>query len=317
MNEPLEPRGSVRGHLSVDEVSECAFGAEEAAAGLLGHLAECAVCAGEVEDVRSALALLAEFPEPEVPESVVIRLDAAVEREWQQRDRAAEAAAQAAFAPGRGARRSSRDGGRGNSRRSGRGWRGLRVPITALAVICGGAVGLGVLIANVNGGQQNSAASTTAGSADGGVSRGPAYAGGGAVGTEGPNAAFGQFGASASMADSALSSMAAALIHSDITKVTGSGASPSPSVSGTTTSPNVANGSVEAGLPADCTTVPQHSGFVLTAAQIETSSAEPALLVLYTPKNGEPAYGSAFAVLYAGPCPSDASKVLDQGWIDG
>jgi hypothetical protein len=131
VTEPQEPRGTTPNHLTSDELSECAFSPETAAAGWLEHAQGCAECSAELADLRLLLARLAELPEPELPESVVIRLDAAVARAWQEADAEEAAAAKAPAGTRRGRRRS---------------WRKIAVPLGSLALIALVVLGVGSLL---------------------------------------------------------------------------------------------------------------------------------------------------------------------------
>ncbi|HWG28375.1 hypothetical protein [Actinospica sp.] len=148
MTEPQEPRGAAPAHPTSDELSECAFSPETAGAGLLEHAEGCAQCSAELADLRLLLTELAALPEPEVPDSVAIRMDAAVARAWLEVDAEREAAAQAAAAPPRRGRRLS--------------WRKLAIPLGSLALIALVGVGVGVL---ANQGQSGTSASSASGAA--------------------------------------------------------------------------------------------------------------------------------------------------------
>jgi hypothetical protein len=130
VTEPQEPRGAAPAHLTSEELSECAFSPETAAEGLLGHAEGCADCAAELADLRVVLTELAALPEPELPESVAIRLDAAVARAWLEVD--AEQGAAAAAAKARRGRRPS--------------WRKIAIPLGSLSLIALAAVGIGVAL---------------------------------------------------------------------------------------------------------------------------------------------------------------------------
>jgi len=132
VTEPQEPRGATPTHLTSEELSECAFSPETAAAGLLEHAEGCAQCSAELADLRSLLTELAALPEPELPESVGIRLDAAVARAWQEFDAEQEAAAESAAATG--ARRGRRPS-----------WRRIAIPLGSLSLIALAVVGIGAL----------------------------------------------------------------------------------------------------------------------------------------------------------------------------
>lgn len=151
MTEPQEPRSTTPNHLTSDELSECAFSPETAAAGWLEHAEGCAECSGELADLRLVLAQLAELPEPELPESVAIRLDAAVARAWQEADAEQEATAASASATrGRGTRRS---------------WRKFAIPLGSLALIAVAVVGVGAVLHNVSVSSSGGASTSAAGSA--------------------------------------------------------------------------------------------------------------------------------------------------------
>ena len=144
MTEAQEPRSTTPNHLTSDELSECAFSPETAAAGWLEHAEGCGTCAGELADLRLVLAQLAELPEPELPESVAVRLDAAVARAWQEADAESSAPAPART---RGTRRS---------------WRKLAIPLGSLALIVLAVAGVGTLLHHTPG---VGASTTSAGSA--------------------------------------------------------------------------------------------------------------------------------------------------------
>jgi hypothetical protein len=130
----------VGGHLDDEMVSECAFSPEEAAAGALQHAAGCAECAARIEELSGLLASLAELPEPEIPASVLVRLDATVERAWQEADAGA----------------SGRSGAADSARK--RAWRRLLVPVAALGVLVGAVFGL----AHMAGGGSSEGSATSA-----------------------------------------------------------------------------------------------------------------------------------------------------------
>ena len=146
MTEPQEPRGTAPAHLTSDELSECAFSPETAAAGLLEHAEGCAACATELADLRLLLTELASLPEPEVPESVVVRMDAAVQRAWQEDDAEQERRAVVASANERRGRKSF--------------WQRAAVPLAAFSLIAVAAVGIGVAVSHSNGSSSSSATST-------------------------------------------------------------------------------------------------------------------------------------------------------------
>jgi hypothetical protein len=152
VTEPQEPRSTASNHLTSEELSECAFSPETAAAGWLEHADGCTACSAELADLRLLLTRLAELPEPEVPESVVIRLDAAVARAWQEAD--AEDEAKAAD-PRRGTRQS---------------WRKIAIPIGSLALIAAVAIGVGSVISSDD---TSTSSSASSGSAAGTAAAGP------------------------------------------------------------------------------------------------------------------------------------------------
>ena len=136
MTEPQEPRGAAPAHLTSEELSECAFSPETAAEGPLGHVEGCAECATELADLRVLLTELAALPEPELPESAAIRMDAAVARAWLDVDAEQEAERQAsASASAAKARRGRRPS-----------WRRIAIPLGALSLIALAAVGIGVAL---------------------------------------------------------------------------------------------------------------------------------------------------------------------------
>lgn len=163
MTEPQEPRSTTPNHLTSDELSECAFSPETAPAGWLKHAEGCAECSGRLADLRLVLAQLAELPEPELPESVAIRLDAAVARAWQEADAEQEAAAKAS-ARARGTRRS---------------WRKFAIPLSSLALIAVVVVGVGAVLDHVSSSSSGGASTTAAGAApnSNGAITNPALAG--------------------------------------------------------------------------------------------------------------------------------------------
>ena len=146
MTEPQEPRGATPAHLTTEEVSELAFSPETAAAGVLEHVHGCPRCSDEVADLRLVLTELAALPEPALPESVAIRLDAAVVRAWQEADAESEASARAAASAAVAAKR----------RRPS--WRKIAIPLGSLSLIVLAVFGIGALANN------NPSASTASGS---------------------------------------------------------------------------------------------------------------------------------------------------------
>lgn len=129
MTEPQEPRSAALEHLTDEEVSECAYSPETAAAGCLEHAEGCGRCAAEIADLQSVLAQLADLPEPAFPNEVGVRIDAALERAWQEAD--AEKAAANSRTPRRRARFS---------------WRRIAVPLGALVLVLAAGAGVGALL---------------------------------------------------------------------------------------------------------------------------------------------------------------------------
>jgi hypothetical protein len=154
--EPQEPRSTRAEHPAPEELSEFAFSPEDATAALRGHVEACRACGTEVADLRTVLASLAEFPEPVVPVSVGIRLDAAIARAWQEADAEHEAATRA----GTGVAVPSRAG----SARPRTRWHRLALPLGTLCLVVLGVIGVGELLGegNVN---ATSAGGSTAGAA--------------------------------------------------------------------------------------------------------------------------------------------------------
>lgn len=128
MTEPQEPRSAALDHLTDEEASECAFSPETAAAGWLEHAEGCARCATEITDLKLVLAQLADLPEPAFPDEVGIRIDAALERAWQEADAERDAAASPV------------------PRRARFSWRRLAVPLGALALIVAAGAGLDAVL---------------------------------------------------------------------------------------------------------------------------------------------------------------------------
>jgi hypothetical protein len=157
VTEPQEPRSTTPNHLTSDELSECAFSPETAPAGWLEHAQGCAECSAELADLRLLLTQLAALPEPELPESVVIRLDAAVARAWQQADAEQEAEQEAAASAG--ALAAARRGRRWS-------WRKIALPLGSLALIALVLLGVGSLV------RSGADSSSSSGSASAGAAQG-------------------------------------------------------------------------------------------------------------------------------------------------
>jgi hypothetical protein len=122
---------------------------------LLEHLEGCADCAAELADLRLLLTELAALPEPELPESAAIRMDAAVARAWLDVDAEQEAEREAASsaAAAAGVRRGRRPS-----------WRKIAIPLGSLSLIALAAVGVGVALDHSSSG--NSASSSAGVSAE-------------------------------------------------------------------------------------------------------------------------------------------------------
>ena len=152
MTGPQEPPSAAAGHPTSEELSELAYSPEAAPAALRGHVQDCPSCSAETAELRAVLASLATLPEPALPVSVGIRLDAAIERAWQQVDaEQQEAAGSGAAAPTAG--------------RSRKLWRRLALPLGAVCLIAVAAIGVRELIGGH--GSTESAAGSPAGPAAG------------------------------------------------------------------------------------------------------------------------------------------------------
>lgn len=281
MRNPQEPRDAVAGHLGDEEVSDCALGPEQAAAGVLEHVAGCTECAARVEELSGLLVALAALPEPEIPESVLIRLDATIEQAWKSADEEA-----------------ARTSARARTRRA-RGWRRLIVPITALGVLAGGVAGVGYLISYA--GLHGGSASHSAGSASG-SERVTAAAGEGA-----PNAL-----ASADAGLTALARQAFATGPTHVPRGTLSGGAGSAGPTQTGMQPHSQTQNHGA---AQCAQTPTRAGYTVWTEVPETYTGQNSTLVLYR-NDEEPASSTAYlAVVYAGSCPDAAAPILDQGLV--
>jgi hypothetical protein len=65
---------------------------------------------------------------------------------------------------------------------------------------------------------------------------------------------------------------------------------------------------------ASCTGYPQRAGYTVLAAAEKQFDGEPATLVVYQ-NSARPASPTVLAVVYAGPCPTVSSQILDQGVV--
>ena len=100
-----EPHRGPGIHLSVDDLSALAEGAQPAAESASEHLVGCAACRGEVDAIAQLLAAFEALEPPQLPQGVAIRIDAALAREAAARasmpNAAAESASTAAKLSGR------------------------------------------------------------------------------------------------------------------------------------------------------------------------------------------------------------------------
>lgn len=76
-----EPRRGPGVHLSTDDLSALAEGAQPAAEGASEHLLDCAACRDEVDAIAQLLAAFETLEAPQLPQEVAIRIDAALARE--------------------------------------------------------------------------------------------------------------------------------------------------------------------------------------------------------------------------------------------
>ena len=97
-----EPRRGPDIHLSIDDLSALAEGAQPTAEGASEHLAGCAACRGEVDAIAQLLAAFETLEPPRLPQEVAIRIDAALARETAARAGAPNANASAASATAAG-----------------------------------------------------------------------------------------------------------------------------------------------------------------------------------------------------------------------
>jgi hypothetical protein len=153
-----EPRGGPGTHLSAEDLSALAEGAQPSAEGAAEHLLECAACRGEVDAMSELLAQFEEWDAPAMPQEVAIRIDASLARESAARAATAEHPAAAAAAARASEAAASPEGTLSGSAQSGtssagdapkprrRRWRpapGLVWSLAALVLIAGG---LGLII---------------------------------------------------------------------------------------------------------------------------------------------------------------------------
>lgn len=137
-----EPRREPGVHLSAEDLSAVAEGAQPAAEGASEHLLGCAECRADADAITRLVAALAAMDRPSIPQHVGIRIDAALAREARARALAHTAASGApssssAESGPAAAARSTRGGAPGQRRR----WRpsrGLGWGLASLAVLAGG-----------------------------------------------------------------------------------------------------------------------------------------------------------------------------------
>jgi hypothetical protein len=63
-----------------------------------------------------------------------------------------------------------------------------------------------------------------------------------------------------------------------------------------------------------CPSYPQRAGYSVLTTAAKQFDGEPATLVVYQNDTG-PASNTVFAVVYAGPCPTSSSQILDEGSV--
>lgn len=308
-----EPRRGPGTHLSVEDLSALAEGAEPSAAGAAGHLLECAACRGEVDAMSDLLAQFEEWDAPPIPRDVAIRIDAALARE--SAARAATAGHPAAVARTRRETASSTSthfpastlsdsessdsespdrrpptvassGNASPPRR--RRWRpapGLSLALATLVLIAGG---LGLILKFASSGGQtasNSAASGSAATTPFASQRGPALNGA----NSGPEANGAQSSAPLSPALHAASSRLAAW-----------------------TDQALSVHKVDALLASPCLDDPAFVGKHALAVANGNYNGSPATLVVYTAPSD---LATVIAVVYAAPCATNGYRVLDSGLV--
>lgn len=70
----------------------------------------------------------------------------------------------------------------------------------------------------------------------------------------------------------------------------------------------------DSGAQGNCSSYPQRPGFQVLSTSERAFEGGPATLVVYQNDQG-PASAPVYAVVYAGPCPTSSSQVLDQGYV--
>ncbi|MGH6657830.1 MAG: hypothetical protein ACRDVE_21800 [Actinocrinis sp.] len=178
-----EPRREPGVHLSAEDLSALAEGAQPGVAGADGHLADCAACRAEVDAISELFAAFEILDTPPMPTDVAIRIDAALARESADRAKA-PASYNGAASP------------MANATVRRRRWltsRGLGWALASLVVVAGGTTAI-VSALSSGGGTTASSASASAGSA-----AGPAKAQAQSPGdTSAPMQSYGQSGGGAS-----------------------------------------------------------------------------------------------------------------------
>ncbi len=139
-----EPRRGPGTHLSVDDVSALAEGAQPSAADAGEHLLACAACRGEVEAVSELLAQFEQWDAPAIPQEVAIRIDAALARESAARAQTSGDTAPTAHAAAPSSAAASR-----SPRRRRLPARALAWALASLVLVAGG-VGLALDLASPN-----------------------------------------------------------------------------------------------------------------------------------------------------------------------
>ena len=141
MTKAHEPRRGPGAHLSTEDLSALADGAQPGAEGAQAHLRDCPDCRVEVDTISDLLAALAEFDAPPLPPEVAIRIDAALVREAAARAEAPPSALDSVFGSASGSESSlrtatGRDSSSGRKRRGIP--RGLGWGLASLALVAGG-----------------------------------------------------------------------------------------------------------------------------------------------------------------------------------
>ena len=145
-----EPRRGPGVHLSTDDLSALAEGAQPSTEGASEHLLDCAACRGEVDAIAQLLAAFETLAAPQLPQEVAIRIDAALAR---------EAAARAGSPNADGAGATSASAGSASSGRR-RWWLSRRVGVglASLATLAGG-FALAINLVSSNGSSGSAASS--------------------------------------------------------------------------------------------------------------------------------------------------------------